>query len=503
MTVVLRILPDVDSQSVNRETKGMPQHWLRTIILVISSLLLPVWAQETKVGPPIPGVVRSEVEAVAISRDGKRIACGGRDGVLVWDPETEVARNYWVRYGAVRALAFSPDGRLLAAACEENTVLVWDVETRKVLHDFDPGQPVQGVAWSPDGKKLVSSGGTVKLWDLASEQVKVIQAFGGARQVVWSGDGRLIAVSGANGRVVVWDTSTWKDRTFKGHRGEVLAVALSGDGKWIATGGQDGEVHLFDTASGKIIHSLKVASTARVVAFNASGTMLAFGDGAENPKIRILDLVAGTELKPLTGHPLWVNSIAFTFDGSALISGSRDGTVRKTRLDVPMDLRTWAPFPEIRFEILEETRTTTPPEGLLSSESLHEGFEFCILDASITKLKAGVAKFGSNHPEFRLSSDKEHYWLVDFLWPGKKALLGFQKLKIDEQSTSHTQVKQADYTAVINNHPALGVWSSVTLFTGRPNRFSLVFKVPKGVPLSALNLWHPSMAPLPLGQQRP
>jgi WD40 repeat protein len=104
------------------------------------------------------------------------LASAGRKGwVKIWDGKTDVMLfpQLQAQKGFVRALAFSPDGQLLATGGEDNQVNVWDVRTRQRLHSFTTGPAttlVQALEFSPDGRRLAAAdqGPNVRLWNLAT-----------------------------------------------------------------------------------------------------------------------------------------------------------------------------------------------------------------------------------------------------------------------------------------------------------------------------------------------
>src|SRR5262249_21619849 len=133
------------------------------------------------------------------------------------------------------------------------------------------GRSVSSLAFSPDGKTLaapVPDG--VKLWDVVTGKERTAFPInsGSALAVAWSPDGGTVGVGVATrgnagegksraGEVVLWDVTAGKERTtLAGHGGPVRAVAFAPDGKTLAAGGDDGVVKLWDPAAGKETGSL-------------------------------------------------------------------------------------------------------------------------------------------------------------------------------------------------------------------------------------------------------
>jgi WD40 repeat protein len=246
------------------------------------------------------------MKAVAISPDGKLLASAGGNKsnksseVKLWDLAAAKERAACKGHtDVVLAVTFAPDGRLLATAGNDGTVKLWDVTDGKALATLkDHGDAVSSVAFSPDGKTLASGSWdhTVKLWDVATRRVRATlrKHEDEVLAVAFSPDGKRLATGGGDNRVHLWDSGTGKEQAaLRGHRGTVHALAFSPDGKFLATSGGDETVKLWEAATGQPQASLRgFTHVIEALAFSPDGKGLvtASKDRSREP-VKLWDLL--------------------------------------------------------------------------------------------------------------------------------------------------------------------------------------------------------------------
>jgi len=196
------------------------------------------------------------------------------------------------------------------------------------------GQPVSDVramAFSPDGKILASGheNGGVKFWDIATGNVtRTIDSHSlGLVKMAFSPDGRLLATGSEDSQIRLFDTASGKMlRWMSGHSSEVLDLAFSGDGSRLASASFDKTVKIWDVASGRELRSIEGhAGPVNAVALSRDGKSVA--SGIDDSRITIWEADSGKELRTLEEQPGEVTSLAFSADGTRLVSGSREGFV--------------------------------------------------------------------------------------------------------------------------------------------------------------------------------
>ena len=283
----------------------------------------------------------STVFAVAFSPDGRLLATGGGDGAArLWDTATgQQLRTISAHDFRVLGVAFSPDGRLLATAGGDEAARLWDTATGEQVRvlaghalNMWGSASLSAVAFSPDGRLLATAGDdkTTRLWDtVTGQQPHVLNAYGAAVAVAFSPDGRLLASTGGDAQwAELWDPATGDQvRVINGPGIPVYAVAFSPDGRVLATASGDQKARLWDPVTGDQRHVL-IAHDGPVcgVAFSPDGRVLA--TAGDDRAVRLWDTATGEQLHVLTGHDGPVYGVAFSPDGRLLATASHDGTAR-------------------------------------------------------------------------------------------------------------------------------------------------------------------------------
>ncbi len=236
-----------------------------------------VFAQDSATGTLTPkftlGGHAEMVRALAFSPDGTLLAAAGgnpgRNGeVKIWSvADHRLVRTLEGHKDNILGVAFSPEGQRLATCSYDKTIIVWNVETGEALQTLSNHvDAVYCVAWSPDGSTIASGAGdrTVKIWDAESGALRatISDSLDSVLTLTFSPDGSQLAGAGADKMIRIWDmrksdgpvqqsatTSGTLLRSAFAHEGAVLHVAYSPDGGTLYSTSEDLRIKAWDPAT--------------------------------------------------------------------------------------------------------------------------------------------------------------------------------------------------------------------------------------------------------------
>ncbi|MEZ4861100.1 MAG: NB-ARC domain-containing protein [Caldilineaceae bacterium] len=279
------------------------------------------------------------ITAVAVSLDGKLVASSSNDQTIrLWalngrSAQAGHAPPLCVLPAAANALAFSPDGALLASAFEQHLCL-WEVASGRLCWRTDGHQGrITMLVFSPTGRTLVSTSydQTTRFWDVDAGQTEYI-LHGQANWVdfvKFSPNGASLVSSAVDHTAHLWAHDGHHLHALRGHHGAVQHYAFSTDNQLLAIGsGLATTIHIWDVKSGDVRHTLRQHTSAISANLAASPAGRTLASGSEDQTVCLWDMGTGELHTVLHGHTSHIKYIAFNPTGDLLATASSDCTVR-------------------------------------------------------------------------------------------------------------------------------------------------------------------------------
>jgi WD40 repeat protein len=302
-------------------------------------------------GPPLSGLENaSAVRSVAYSPAGNHIAWAeesGRISVAAVGQDAAPVVSLAGHESGARSVAFSPNENvnMIASGGEAGRILLWENPNDPNSGSVELGDhtaAVWTVAFSRDGRKLAAAGANseISIWDIEARALdRIVKVDGDARvrAVQFIPGVNVIAAATEDGHVYLLDSSG-EAVSWQTGQGRLQALAVSPDGLTLATGGATTDIHLWEIAqisAGEPKPSTTLfghEGPVNTLAFSPNGERLA--SGSADHSIQIWDL-SQPAVSPilLQGHESWIWSVAFRPDGGALVSVGADRQVSTWYVD--------------------------------------------------------------------------------------------------------------------------------------------------------------------------
>jgi WD40 repeat protein len=230
----------------------------------------------------------------------------------------------------VLSVALSPDGKFLATGGEDKLLMVYDLATYAPVWAYAENYfAPRALVMTQTNNLFMGSGPDVKLIDMQNNTLGVYK---GNSTHIWSvayaPERNKVASGSYDYKLRVWDASTQElELILEGHKKSTLPVAFSPDEKYLVSGSLDRTVKVWNAKTGELIRSLeKHSENIYDIAFHPSGKY--FASASRDKTIRLWDFESGEVLVTFSGHDQGVTDIEFLPDGNHLLSASYDGSMR-------------------------------------------------------------------------------------------------------------------------------------------------------------------------------
>jgi WD40 repeat protein len=276
------------------------------------------------------------VDSLAFSPDSSKLVSGGGKNepfLKVWSVATgEELRSLRAQATAIKAIAISPNGSILATAGQDADVNIWDLQTldNRIRRYLEQDLTVMALAITPDSKFLVSGAlDGIWLWTLNPNR-PFYQLLGYGTPVyalAIAPNGYTLATGHSDGKVRFWNLRQGLIASeFRPHTEGISGLAFTPDGKKLVTASLDRTIKIWNLETGALLHELKGhVREIRSIALSPNGEIIA---SVSNDGIRLWSTSSGRLVaKPYQDDPDWVQSVAFSPDGRILAAGRFNGTI--------------------------------------------------------------------------------------------------------------------------------------------------------------------------------
>lgn len=289
---------------------------------------------------------KGKIEEVIWSPDGTLIAVNSTLGVFLFDSSTLQEKKFYSKDSySMETIAFSPDNKYLAGIRGES-IDVWDINSDKLLfstnREMEVGDSffINAIAYSPNGELLAVTGfnNTVKIIDAhTGEELLILKENENDFYCMeFSPDGETIATGFYSNIVKIWNVRSGDLlTTFTAPTNYFYSLSYSPDGK-ILIGGSDSSIFIWEVESESLVQEIRTyLNDDNSVAISPDGQTITTGSGFAG--ITLLSINTGETIQTLRGHRSGVISVDFSPDGQMVVSGAKDGTVRLWDLNTGLE----------------------------------------------------------------------------------------------------------------------------------------------------------------------
>ncbi|MGA2442592.1 MAG: protein kinase, partial [Tepidisphaeraceae bacterium] len=235
--------------------------------------------------------------------------------------------------GSAMSASFSPDGKWVITANDDDTAQVWDAATGKPLGDpMRHAARVNSASFSPDDKCTItaSDDGTVRVWDATTGKLlrELMRPGLMVKSAFFSPDSLRVVTASDNRMARVWDAASGKPLSAPmWHQGPVNSASFSPDGSRVVTASEDGTARIWDAATGKpMCDPMQHEGPVNSASFSPDGTRVV--TASEDHMARVWDADTSKQICGPMHHEGPVKSASFSPDGSRVVTASEDGTAR-------------------------------------------------------------------------------------------------------------------------------------------------------------------------------